>query len=753
MTTAGGPGNVGPGGMSFGDDYVAARLSIDIPEGSVEGIREITQEVERFRITMEAATRVSTDMSRYLEEMGQASKAANMAQAELVNTLERYQAVTGRMGGGMPMPTVSGVPGGAFQQPFGPTGAGMGAAPGSRPVNPSDVPSQLGMAQSNNPREWLNMQHARGGLTAQDVVNLSPQSIQDLANKIADREHGARQQALHTQSMSEPRSPGHQIGAGGLAGGVEGVQKASSLAGRVMNELAPGGTAMGLGSLAVAGLNWANRRSAQAAGRKESTAQAPTSTRPGGLPTDENAPGMGGTPAEAEAVGGEAAQDMALAGGSSMLGKLGGLGKFLGPIAGVATAALATFGAIQGGGQLIQGFRNTAAVRGGAAGEGAEVELKARVMAMNPFITSDQARQIYQTVMSEGYAGASGSGADNVIGFMKDNLTQMNISVADSAKMLRSTVVGSGKGDAESVQGAVEMLRTELDTIRTLSRESVISTPEYTEQVMQLQNTLMARGASPEAAARAAMSFQEIGSKDQAFKGQMSLAAGDFTSDSGGAMLQAFGGADVPRGLMPGLTMAYLSETGQSDEAVWNTLRRYAQMYARMDKGDYASRMNAVYLFQKMVQRVAPSMSAANNLGEAKGLYLKLLGNEEIGKANARIDAQPGVPEAGHGLDVSPLPSAAFTPNTPPALPGGSTSTAAGHSSGREPTTSAPPLVGPSASSRVSGEATVQISLSPEAARVLQVSNGPNVRVPLSSVKQAANRGFGGASVNAQGVE
>ena len=49
--------------------------------------------------------------------------------------------------------------------------------------------------------------------------------------------------------------------------------------------------------------------------------------------------------------------------------------------------------------------------------------------------------------------GAQVSGRDNVIGFMQDNLTKMNISVADSAKMLRTTIVGKQDGDKDSVAG------------------------------------------------------------------------------------------------------------------------------------------------------------------------------------------------------------------------------------------------------------------------------------------------------------
>lgn len=756
MTSAGGPGGGGPGGMAFGDDYVAARLSIDIPEGSVEGIREITQEVERFRVTMEAATRVETDMTRYLEQMTEAAKAATQAQRDLVNTLEGYMSLTGRYGGVPGVPPSTGVPGGTFNQPFSGMSAGTGTAASgagpSRPSSPTDIPTQLGQQQQGSPREWMNMQSARGGLTAQDVINLSPQSIQDLANKIADREQVVREQMLHTKEMTESSVPGRQTGssAGGLGEVESRVQRATSLAGQVLNEMAPGGSALGMGSLAVRGLQWANRKSAQVGSRRDSSARGPTSSEPEGLPP-EGSPGMGSEAVE-EVPGGEVPSTLGSAGAGGLLGgissKLGGLTKFLGPVAAAATAGLSIFGAVQAGGNMIQGLRNTASVRGGAAGEGFEVEAKARIMAMNPFITGDQARQIYQAVMSEGYADASGAGADNVIEFMKKNLTDMNISVADSAKMLRSTVIGNVKGDPESVAGSVAQLREELDAIRTLSRESVMSTPEYTQGMANLKDTLIAAGASPEAAARAAMTGMEVGSGDQAFKGQFARAQGGLASSpSGGALLRTFGGVETPAGLLPQLVPGYLAETGQSDEATWNTLRHFAQVFAQGDRGDYTSRKNAIYLFQQKIAAMGLDIDAARDLKAAEKLYMELLGNEEIGAANQRSGAQNMSTPSGAGMKVDPLPRASFTPNAAPAISPGAAAEAGRNSGGRTISPS-PSAVGPPQAAQVSGQANVQISLTPEAQRLLQVQGQNNVRVPLSATEQASNRGVGGAARN-----
>jgi hypothetical protein len=50
MTTSG-------SSFEYGDDFVAARLSIDIPTEGSNSMRELTQEVERFRVGVEVAAR------------------------------------------------------------------------------------------------------------------------------------------------------------------------------------------------------------------------------------------------------------------------------------------------------------------------------------------------------------------------------------------------------------------------------------------------------------------------------------------------------------------------------------------------------------------------------------------------------------------------------------------------------------------------------------------------------------------------
>lgn len=701
------------GGTEYGDDFVAARLSVDIPEGTAGGIREITEAAERLRTTLEAVTR--TDMTRYLEGMEQAARRAAEAQANLTQQLQSYLSLASR--GESPS---TAVPGGPAIDPF-----SSQPHPASRQSDPSDVSSQIEQMRTTNPREYLNMQQARGGLTAQDTTNISPQSIQELATKISDREQAQREQTLHTDPTAQPTQQEAESGAStpldydGYAGKIA---RGASLAGRVANEIGPGGSMIGMGRLAAQGLNWARKKYSGAADRNQ------------GSPPADATDTSGATDA-ADGGGAEATKGAESAAKTGLFGGLGGIASKLGIVGAAITGAIGIFEGVQKGGQAIQGLRNTASVRGGAAGEGAQQEVRARMLAMNPFISQDQARQIFQQAMSGGYADASGAGADNVIDFMKTNLTNLNMSAADSMKLLKNTIIGEREGDPNSVNNALGQLRTELDTIRTASRGTMISTPEFTAGAMGLKNTLMAAGAPAEAAGQIAIGKEGEYGNDPALREQMAKGANDMMgSNSGQALIRQFGGLqqmgmNVPADLPPQLTTAYVSRQPGGAEILQkaedNTLRHFAVQSAAGYRGDEATFLKSVYMFQLYCKTVVPDQDAASSLDAAIQLFSKLTGiaepepgggKESGGGGAGAADVGSGAPSGGGGRSA-PAPSGG----------GGSGSGGGG--------------------GHISvGQGTVQISLTPEASRLLKVQ-GPNP-APLTPLQQASNRGQAGSYPN-----
>jgi hypothetical protein len=716
------------GGFTEGDDYIATRLSIDVPENVAPGLREITQEAERLRTTLEAVTR--TDMVNYLNGMENAARRAAEAQANLTEQLQSYLALASR--GESP----SMVPLGTAIDPFRAVTHGMGTAgPGQRPPDPADVANQIAQMRETNPREWLNMQQARGMVTPQDVVSISPQSIQEQANAIAEREQAMREQVLKTDTSAQAREEESRTGTYPSEGNepydqmANRVLRGSSLVGRVLNEMGPGGSMLSMGRAVLQGVNWARKKYSGAPDRAQGGPPAETdSTEP--FKDQPGAPGGGEGAAATEEA----------AGASGLLSKLGSFGKVLGPLGALLTAGIAGFEAYQKGGAEIQKLRNVASVRGGAAGEGMQVEMHARMLAMNPFISQEQARQIYQSVMSEGYADASGAGADNVIDFMKTNLTNLNMSVADSAKLLRNTIVGEKDGDPQSVNAALGQLRQELDTIRTVSRGTALSTPEFTQGAMDLKNRLIAAGAPAEAAGQAAIGEESEFGTDQVLKGQMARGAGDLASSAAGnALIRQFGGLsqlglNIPGNLLPQMTTAYiLSQPGGKDlwqKAADNTLSYFAAQAARGYRGDEATYLNSVYYFQLYVRSIEPDQSAATNLDACKQLFNKLTGITEPGG-----DTGSPPPGGGGGADSPGLMSfASGAGGGPRSAPSPATS---GGGGGRG---------GGGGTQTINTQGSVAITLTPEAQRLLAVK-GPNP-APLTSTQEGANRGDAGVYLN-----
>jgi hypothetical protein len=710
MTTAGG------GGVSDGSDYVSMRMAIDIPDNSVEGLKGIKEAVDGLRTSLEAVSHIEADQTRYLDQMSEAATRAAEAHAHLTQQLQTMMSISARFGMGSGT-TGTGVPSGAQGQEFSGMNLGMGIpqlpnASASRPPQAADVASQLAV----RPAEYLNATQAAGG--AEATVGLSHKTVKDVAQTIADRERtNSARQSHNTRAEPHGARPSLHDDWGDFQAKIHSGEQVAS---RAMEAVGPGATFQGSANMALQGINALRRRFA---GATPARGAGPTPAAESGAPAGDP-PGAAGTGSPASPAGAEAGEELAKGGG------LMGLTKFLGPIAGVATAALSAFGLIQKGGAMIQGFRNEASVRGGAAGEGAQVAMKAQMLAMNPFISQDQARQIYQSVMSEGYADASGSGADNVIDFMKDNLTKMNISVADSAKMLNSTISGNVSGDKNSVNGAVEMLRKELDSIRDVSSKGVISTPKFTAAVSGLQDQLIAAGVDPEQAASQAMTAETVGSGDRNTAGDFARGvSGLASSGQGSALLRRFGGTAVPAGLLPQATADYLGQTGKLNEASENVMKHFAQMASRYDNGTYVGRTNAVYMFRNLLQSSGlGSMEAAQSIASAKTWYAKLLGKDDMVDDAEKEDG---------GADFGSSGSSDSTPAPP--SPGGGTSFTR-----PEP----PAFAGPSSGAGTVATQThsVTIDLTPAAAQLLKVQGPPTVR--LTPTQVAANRGQANAQVN-----
>jgi hypothetical protein len=571
----------GGSGMDFGDDYIATRLSIDVPEEGIQGMRELADGVERFRTAMEATARTESDMVRYLDQMTEASKRATEAQQNLTQSVTAFQQLTGRVSSG-PAVGSSGVPLGTMQQPWEANAAGTGVA---RPPSPSDVFYQLQAGSNTHPHEFLNAQQARGGVSSGDSVNLSPASIGSLAAMIAARDKAMNVQSHKTGDPQPSHHPSHQSQqADPYASFQNRAQGATGVAGSIMNEIA-GGNGMGFGGMAVQGMNALRSHLNRKAAAKPGNSASPD--------------GSGGEDSEDDGVGG-----------------LSGLAKGLGIGGGVLTAVLGAAKLVQSGGAAIQGMRDIGSQRGGGAGEGFQASMKARLLGMDPSISTGQGREIVQSEMSGGYADASGNtGVPGLDNFFKNNIKDYGMSVSQTSDLLSST--------AKLTKLSVEDLAAGLGQLKEASVSGYQSLPDMIQATTANFKQLVAQGVNPQVAYNTSVSNARMFNHDPILAGTQStpIPASAFQ------MMVANGSVKVPSNLSPLAYQRYIQDQGSdvTEAGKLQTLKQFADMAKQgtgdANNGDVAAHDSAVALFQQMATQFAPELQDTQ---VADKMYMKL---------------------------------------------------------------------------------------------------------------------------------
>jgi hypothetical protein len=557
MTTAGG----GASGVESGSDYVTARLGVDVDSGSMQGLQELTKEIERFHTAMEATVRSEADMTRYLDQMAEGAKTAAAAQTNLTQQLNVFLQLQGRMagGGGMGM----GYPGvgmGAAVNPFQGILPGMGQLGGTRPPNPTDVVWQLASVAGRSPAEasqFMSMGHPRGNLTSADTMNISPQSIQALADRIAEREKAVM--AGHKAARPHTNQPARQGTSGDPAAQLQQrIGGMTGLASQVMNEVGGTGISGAIG-LASRGLNWAGAKLGKYADKKQA-AEGDEDGEEEGSTTDVDDKTSGLT---------KAAKAIPIVGG-------------------VLAGAAGIFDLVGKAGQMEQSWRNIGEQRGGAAGQGFEASMRARSTAMDPNITSSQARSMYQAAISEGYATASGGGATDIIELFRDGIKKFNMNTDEMLKELRLLRVSHDQiVSPQAIQAALAATQIQ-------SQTGYMSAPEINANKMAQMQTQIAQGVGPASAYRNAGIGAQMYADNPGLAGTYSNQT--FNKPSVGMMEAIHGGPGgsplpPPTGMLTNYYDAWLDRTGKGDEAKANMTKQLVNQFKNM-KGDVSGGIN-----------------------------------------------------------------------------------------------------------------------------------------------------------------
>jgi len=525
-------------GFQSGDDFVAARVSIDIPTEGVADLREITQEMDRFRTSVESANRSSETFSGYLVRIAEAAQQAATAQQNLVTMLERNidaqnRAAVAGAGGG----PILNAPG-QYTNPFANATLGLGGGGdvlgGAGAVGPGDIPSQLEALRTQNPRAYVNKMAASGQYRMGDIAAASPSGadIQSAADRISQR----------AQLMDE--------GAAGAGGGIGSrAGRMGALTQQVLNEVNPAASGLGMSGLIQRSL--------------------------GVIPSVS---GLGG----------------ALAGmGGGALGTMAGMARSAAVPVGL---AMAGYGLVQGAGGVYQDYKNMGLVRGGGATEGVGYEMSIRAMAMNPFISSDQARQIVQQGLRDGYTGKE---FDTVTSMVAQNLKDFNIEVGESFKMLRKNVVEGGQ-----TPGA---FASNMESLKQLAAQGGYrSLPDLQAGYAATSSSLISAGMGGAGAGQAAMVFGQMFADNPVLAGKGDEIAQVFANNPLAlAMMRTQGGVDIPSGVLP-QSLPFVLTPEQMTQGANNVLKNQALMIHRgagkPQQGKGKNYANAIFQFQKRLE-------------------------------------------------------------------------------------------------------------------------------------------------------
>ncbi len=420
------PTGSGPGAFEYTNDTVAARVSVDVPADALRSLDAVVASTNELRTNLEASARANHDVVEYLGRMPLLIESINEAQS-------RYQGAVVIGGGGGPDPRV---PLSGRNDPV-PTGGGAQTERGGV-RSAAEVQEALNDLEDRDPRQAANMraQRRRGGAGSRPGAPARPGSGRpprrdDSAPSTTDEPDPEN----HSQEPSpDNRMPGSRPTPSvsqddWLARGQQFANQGSNFVNQVLNETRQGQTGLGNGNAAIRGV----RTGAAAANALVERRALAAHIAEGG--TAESFRGAG-------AAGGRMGAASSALGGAAR-------------VAGVAGIAYAAVEGSQKIGEQYQAYKNQGMIRGGGASEGLGYEMQIRTMAMNPFLNTEQSRKIINTALSEGYTGKE---FDNVTEFMADNLKKMNLSVADSVKLLDKNVNAGGQSLA-SLNGQLSTLK------------------------------------------------------------------------------------------------------------------------------------------------------------------------------------------------------------------------------------------------------------------------------------------------------
>lgn len=609
------PDNVG--GFEYTDDSVIARVSFDIPGQALNDIGQLSQAMGAMRVQLEAIARAQSDWLEYLNEIPDITERANEALRAQITLLERQSYLQNEIGGGASFSGSggpAGVPGGGYStaapagyvNPWQGVNAGMGygyGMPGGG-MTPQQGAAQAERIEREDPGLAANMDSARGRAINPALLGALGAGVANVMGRVKGQDSGkgdGNDSAKTPQPTTGERESAKPPNA--TAGGTPGSDPAS---------LGPPGPDASMAEKASyylgKGQEFANEMAAQGKGGRLGKAMGNIGNILGaGKTIADKVPGSPGD------VG----------------GLLGGLWNKVGPIGRGLTAVgggLMAFNAVQNLGEKITDFQQLGSVQGGDYMTGMKYEAQARIMALNPFITTQQARQAMQMALKEGFRGDN---YDTVQDFMISNFKELGISMGQSMELMKAQALGLSEGDD---QGKIKKdLSQTLNTMKELSAEGGASLPRRAEQLQELTDNLAQKGYDPESINRTAIGLQEGYGDKLALRDSISGISNQVANSD---MLNVMAAQQL--GLpahLPGVAGKALNDAGYDGDEI---LEVVAKMVAGFVTG-FPDKIDRVGQFMSLMQGYGVELTFV----EAEALYDSVTGEESpTKKANRKIARQ-----------------------------------------------------------------------------------------------------------------
>ncbi len=591
------------GSFDYTDDSVIAKVSIDVPSQAITDINQLSESMAAMREQLKSVAEAQGQWLDFLNQMPKTLGETNSAIKEQITLLERQNYLQGESGGPFTTSSSGGSQG---------TGSGGGYSTAAQPGNPQ--PWQMGVTPGTG------------------VNPPSPQQIQERSARM-----GAEDPALEANVQS-----------------ARGVAFNPALLGMAASAVA---RRFGLGKPASGAV-----KPNQPADRD---ADKPPDIGMGGVPMSADDPSSPGDPNDDDTDDGKkntilaqlvndfkggkngraarmgqtllgAASGRLIGGGAAAAGgsMLGGIAKSIMSNKSARTAGALGLGALafnkaQDLGEKYTEFQQLGSVQGGDAMTGMKYEAQARIMALNPFITTQQARQAMQMALKEGFRGDN---YDTVQSFMVENFKELGISMGQSMDLMKASVKGLSEGDSQA--GVKKDLDETLNTMKELSAEGGLSFPERVNQLQELKEQMAAQGFSPENANRTALGLQEGYGDSMALRESIGNISGQV---SGSPMLMTLAAQKAGiTGVLPNALPLAMDAAGMDGDEI---LESAASQVAQMVSG-HGIYINRVAGFQTLMLQYG--VSEMEDIQKAKALYDKVTGGGEkpTAKANRTVARQ-----------------------------------------------------------------------------------------------------------------